>query len=150
MGVVAYAVTLPGRITVDAPGAVSIVMTLTAGALLFCATTVATALVRARRGRIPFASAVMITGRNRVVPAAIAASVDVDDASFRWSSAKVMSSTLFDVATPIAMMVPMSDGTLNVVWVTNSIHRMPAIAPGNAMMITRGSSQVWKLITNIR
>src|SRR5258705_3449280 len=57
MGVVAYAVTLPGRITVDAPGAVSIVMTLTAGALLFCATTVATALVRARRGRIPFASA---------------------------------------------------------------------------------------------
>ena len=69
------------------------------------------------------ASAVMMTGRSRVTPAEIAAS-SADFPSFRSSSANVMSSTLFDVATPIAMIVPMSDGTLNVVCVTNSIHTL--------------------------
>ena len=32
---------------------------------------------------------------------------------------------LFAVATPTLMMAPMRAGTLNVVWVTNSIHTMP-------------------------
>ena len=46
---------------------------------------------------------------------------------------------LFDVATPIAMMHPMSAGTLIVVRVTNSAHRMPASAPGSAMRMMKGS-----------
>ena len=37
---------------------------------------------------------------------------------------------LLAVATPMHMMAPISDGTLSVVPVTNNIHRMPAIAPG--------------------
>jgi len=57
--------------------------------------------------------------------------------------AKVMSRTLFAVATPRAMMLPISDGTLNVVWVVNSIHTIPQSAPGSAITITSGSSQDW-------
>ena len=51
---------------------------------------------------------------------------------------------LLAVATPMHMMAPISDGTLSVVPVTNSIHRMPAIAPGRAVRMMNGSSQDWK------
>src|SRR6266850_639314 len=54
---------------------------------------------------------------------------------------------LFDVATPIAMMHPISAGTLMVVPVTNSAHRMPARAPGSAIRMMSGSSHDWKLTT---
>ena len=54
---------------------------------------------------------------------------------------------LFDVATPIAMMQPMSAGTLIVVCVTKSAHRIPASAPGSAMRMMNGSSHDWKLTT---
>ena len=54
---------------------------------------------------------------------------------------------LFAVATPIAMMAPISEGTLSVVCVINSIHRMPANAPGRAIRMMNGSSQDWKFIT---
>src|SRR2546430_12357191 len=92
-------------------------------------------------GSIPMimASAVMQTGRSRTEPALRAAS-KAESPARRWSSAKVMSRTLFAVATPKAMMLPINDGTLNVVWVTNSIHTMPHSAPGSAITITRGSS----------
>ena len=51
---------------------------------------------------------------------------------------------LLAVATPMHMMAPISDGTLSVVPVTNSIHRMPAIAPGSAVRMMNGSSHDWK------
>ena len=47
---------------------------------------------------------------------------------------------LFAVATPMHMMEPISDGTLKVVWVTNSIQRMPARAPGSAVRMINGST----------
>ena len=47
---------------------------------------------------------------------------------------------LFAVATPMHIMEPISEGTLNVVWVTNNIHRIPASAPGNAIRMMNGSS----------
>ena len=59
----------------------------------------------------------------------------------RWSLAKVTSRMLFAVATPMLMIAPISDGTLNVVCVTNSIQRMPASAPGSAIRMMNGSSQ---------
>ena len=51
---------------------------------------------------------------------------------------------LLAVATPMHMIAPISEGTLSVVPVTNSIHRMPAIAPGSAVRMMNGSSQDWK------
>ena len=45
------------------------------------------------------------------------------------------------------MIAPVSAGTESVVWVTNSIHTMPASAAGSAVMMTNGSSQDWKLTT---
>ena len=54
---------------------------------------------------------------------------------------------LFAVATPMHMTAPVNAGTLNVVWVRNSIHRMPASAPGNAVIMMNGSSQDWKFTT---
>ncbi len=54
---------------------------------------------------------------------------------------------LFDVATPTLMIAPISDGTLMVVCVRNSAQRMPAMAPGKAVMMMNGSSQDWKLTT---
>ncbi len=47
---------------------------------------------------------------------------------------------LFAVATPMHIMAPISDGTLSVVPVRKSIHRMPAIAPGRAIRMMNGSS----------
>ena len=40
-----------------------------------------------------------------------------------------------------------SEGTLKVVWVTYSIQPMPASAPGRAVRMMNGSSQLWKLTT---
>ena len=54
---------------------------------------------------------------------------------------------LFDVATPIAMMQPISAGTLMVVPVTNSAQRIPASAPGSAIRMMSGSIHDWKLTT---
>jgi len=44
-------------------------------------------------------------------------------------------------ATPIAMIAPMSDGTLTVVPVTYSIVTMPQNVAGSARMTTNGSPQ---------
>ncbi len=54
---------------------------------------------------------------------------------------------LFAVATPMHMIAPVSDGTFSVVRVSNSVHRMPASAPGSAVMMMNGSSQDWKFTT---
>ncbi len=54
---------------------------------------------------------------------------------------------LFEVATPMLMMAPMSAGTLRCVCVAKSIQTMPAIAPGSAMRMISGSSQDWKFTT---
>ena len=51
---------------------------------------------------------------------------------------------LLAVATPTHMMAPINDGTLSVVPVTNSIHKIPAIAPGSAVRMMNGSTQDWK------
>ncbi len=86
------------------------------------------------------ANAVMSTGRKRVNPACSAASNAVSPAFMR-SRAKLTTSTLFAVATPMHMMAPVSAGTLTVVWVRNSIHTMPASAAGKAVMMMNGSSK---------
>jgi hypothetical protein len=39
------------------------------------------------------------------------------------------------------MIAPVKEGTLSVVWVINSIQQIPASAPGNAVMMMKGSSQ---------
>ncbi len=45
------------------------------------------------------------------------------------------------------MMAPVSAGTDRWVPVMNSIQQMPASAPGRAVMMMKGSTQDWKLIT---
>ena len=45
------------------------------------------------------------------------------------------------------MMAPISAGTDSVVPVTKRIQTMPEIAPGSAVMMTNGSSQLWKFTT---
>ncbi len=45
------------------------------------------------------------------------------------------------------MIAPVSAGTDSGVPVMNSIQTMPASAAGSAVMITNGSSQLWKLTT---
>ena len=84
------------------------------------------------------AAAVMRTGRSRVTPADRAASKALMPVS-RCSRANVTSRIEFAEATPTAMIEPMSEGTLKVVPVTNSIRRMPAPAPGRAKITARGS-----------
>ena len=54
---------------------------------------------------------------------------------------------LFAVATPMLMIAPIIDGTLKVVWVSNSNHTMPTNAPGSAVMMMNGSVHHWKLTT---
>ena len=71
------------------------------------------------------AAAVMMTGRSRVKPASSAASLALLP-SVICSRAKLITSTLFAVATPMHMMAPVRAGTLTVVWVRNSIQTMPA------------------------
>ena len=70
------------------------------------------------------AAAVISTGRIRVWPASIAASKAVLPASC-CSRAKVTSRMEFADATPTAMIAPISEGTLSVVPVMNSMVRMP-------------------------
>ena len=53
----------------------------------------------------------------------------------------------FAVATPMLMIAPISDGTLNVVVVIKSIQTMPAKAPGSAVIMMSGSVQLWKFTT---
>ena len=81
------------------------------------------------------------------MPADSAAANESAPSSNRWSLAKVMSRIEFDVATPMHMIVPMRLGTLKVVRVAKSIHRMPENAPGKPIRMTSGSSQLWKLTT---
>ena len=71
------------------------------------------------------ASAVIMTGRSRVRPAASAAARAScpPNSGRRCSLANVIIRMLFDVATPIAMMHPISAGTLMVVPVTYSLLR---------------------------
>ena len=54
---------------------------------------------------------------------------------------------LLAVATPIHMIAPIKEGTFKVVRVNRSTQQMPASAPGNAVMIMKGSSQDWKFTT---
>ena len=92
------------------------------------------------------ASAVMTIGRSRVQPASTAASAAVRPSSMR-SLANVTSRIEFAVATPIDIIAPISDGTLKVLWVRNSAQTTPAKAPGSAVMMMKGSFQLWKLTT---
>jgi len=92
------------------------------------------------------ASAVMRTGLNRTKPASSAAATGSPSSSNR-SRAKLITSTLLAVATPMHMIAPVSAGTDSVVWVVNSIQTIPASAAGNAVMITNGSDQDWKFTT---
>ena len=73
------------------------------------------------------ASAVISTGRNRVLPASIAAVIASAPAAMR-SRAKLITRMLFAVATPMHMIAPVSAGTESVVPVANSIQTMPASA----------------------
>ena len=86
------------------------------------------------------ASAVISTGRSRVNPALTAASTEFFP-SFICEAAKVTSRMLLEVATPMHMMAPISEGTFRVVPVRNSIQAIPARAPGNAVMMIKGSTQ---------
>src|SRR6266699_1966711 len=63
------------------------------------------------------------------------------------SRAKLTTSTLLAVATPMHMIAPVSAGTLTGVCDRNSIHTIPASAAGRAVMMMNGSSQDWKLTT---
>jgi hypothetical protein len=60
----------------------------------------------------------------------------------RNSRANVTSRIEFAEATPIAMIDPISDGTLIVVPATNSISRMPVPAPGSANKTASGSRKL--------
>ena len=54
---------------------------------------------------------------------------------------------LFDVATPMLMIAPISAGTESVVPVEKSIQTIPASAPGSADRMIIGSSHDWKFTT---
>src|SRR5260370_40679623 len=99
-------------------------------------------------GTIPIiiGSAVMITGLNRVDPASSAAR-KASLVSRKRSFAKLTIRTLFAVATPMLIIVPISAGTLSVVCVRYNIQQMPASAGGKAVMMMNASLQDWKLIT---
>ena len=86
------------------------------------------------------ASAVISTGRIRVLPASIAAVIASAPAAMR-SRAKAITRMLFAVPTPMHMIAPVSAGTDSVVPVAKKIQMMPARAVGNARMTTNGSSQ---------
>ncbi len=80
------------------------------------------------------------------MPASNAAAV-ASPSSSSFSRAKLTTRIELAVATPMHMIAPISAGTDSVVPVTNSIQMMPAMAPGSAVMITNGSSQLWKFTT---
>ena len=92
------------------------------------------------------AKAVINTGLKRTKPASKAAAKGSPHYS-RRSRAKLMTSTLLAVATPMHMMAPVRAGTETVVRVENNIQTMPASAAGRALMITKGSRQDWKFTT---
>jgi hypothetical protein len=95
------------------------------------------------------ANAVISTGRRRTNPASSAALV-ASPVRCSCSRAKLITSTLLAVATPMHMIAPVSAGTDKVVCVANSTQTMPANAAGSAVMITKGSVQDWKLMTMSR
>ena len=78
---------------------------------------------------IIIASAVMSTGRMRVYPAATAA-LNAGMPSSICSRAKLTIRILLAVATPMHITAPVSDGTFNVVCVSNRNQQIPASAPG--------------------
>src|SRR5580692_2649653 len=86
------------------------------------------------------ASAVINTGRKRVNPASSAAPRESIPSAI-FSVAKLTTRMLFEVATPMHMMAPISAGTLRVVCVINNIQAIPASAAGNAEIMMKGSSQ---------
>src|SRR5262245_1227533 len=88
------------------------------------------------------AAAVISTGRIRVCPASIAAWNAVLPASC-CSRAKVTSRMEFAEATPTAMMAPISEGTLKLVPVVNSIVTIPHSVAGSARITTNGSPKFW-------
>ena len=88
---------------------------------------------------IIIASAVIKTGRMRTNPACRAAS-RADFPSLNCSRANETIKMLLDVATPMHMIAPVSEGTLSVVCVKSKNQQMPARAPGKAVMIMKGSS----------
>ena len=94
------------------------------------------------------ASAVMRTGRRkRVIPASHAALRASCPLLALIVGERGIIKMLFDVATPMLMIAPISAGTESVVWVAKSIHTIPASAPGRAIRMISGSSQDWKLTT---
>lgn len=103
-------------------------------------------------GTIPriIASAVISTGRKRVFPASIAASMTPMPCVTRASLAEFTSKMLFDVAMPTAMMAPMNDSTFSVVPVAASIHSTPMSAPGTATRMMNGSRNDWNRTTSSR
>ena len=98
---------------------------------------------------IIIAMAVMMTGRSRVRPDSNAARKASPWCSI-CSRANETTRIEFAVATPMHMMAPISAGTLSGVPVRNSIHEMPASAPGRPVMMMKGSVQDWKLTTMSR
>ncbi len=99
-------------------------------------------------GTIPMimANAVISTGRKRVKPASSAA-LRESLPSVIFSVAKLTTKMLFEVATPMHMIAPISAGTLRFVWVINRNQAMPASAAGSAEIMMKGSTQAWKLTT---
>ncbi len=89
---------------------------------------------------IIMANAVISTGRKRVNPASSAAPTE-SIPSVIFSEAKLTTRMLFEVATPMHMMAPISAGTLRVVCVMNKNHAIPASAAGSAEIMMKGSSQ---------
>src|SRR5207253_3844990 len=84
------------------------------------------------------ASAVISTGRSRVLPASSAEARASPPVSTRRSLAKLTSRIELDTAMPTAMIEPISDSTFSVVPVSASIQRMPTRAPGTAAMMMNG------------
>ena len=92
----------------------------------------------------------MTRGPDRRCPGAEPASSAALKASLvsaKRSLAKLMIRTLFAVATPMLMMVPISAGTLSVVCVRYNIQQIPASAAGKAVIMMNASLQDWKLTT---
>src|SRR5580704_3259386 len=87
------------------------------------------------------AAAVISTGRMRVWPASTAARNALLPLSC-CSRANVTSRMEFAEATPTAMIAPISEGTLSVVPVMNSIVMMPQKVAGSARITTNGSPEI--------
>ncbi len=88
------------------------------------------------------APAVISTGRRRVSPALIAASIAEQPVASRCSLAKVTSRIEFADAMPTDMIAPNSEGIEKVVPVMNRLAVMPQKASGRAASTTKGSPQL--------